>query len=175
MPETQILRATRLFYDLDDQSHLKRLTQEDVSILQAALTALITTLHVPVLPDPIVLAPLQPERAYVFQERSDRLNRLRVRVAGQPERTLPLVSIFAFDLALQGYAAYDTALIILADFFGEKLSRRAFARGQAQYCRYYLALAALLSQKLRQGSVLTSTELATFLNEQHVHLIDSST
>lgn len=162
---TRVLRATRLFAHLDDLCQLKQVEKQDLPILCAGLSELIRALHTPVLPEPGMLPVIFPERVYTFEERSWALNRLRVQVEGRPDRFLPSVSIFAWEMTLSGYATYDTALAILADFFGETLSRRAFARGTLHACRDYAAVAAFLPAKLRHG-VLTSTELAAFLQEQ---------
>jgi hypothetical protein len=161
----QILQAARLFYHLDDLCSLHQLTQQDLQVLQAGLTALIASLHATGRCEPRALPEVLPERSYVLLERDGAPNRLLVRVAGKVDRPLAHVPLFCpWGFTWKGYLARDTALAILADFWGETLSRRGFASGQPRYCQDYLAVANLVERRLRRGGTLRSSDLAAFLH-----------
>ena len=166
----QILQATRLFSHLDDLCGLGKLTQRECQVLQTALTTLITSLHAQhaqVLEDLEALPTVLTVRSYVLLERVAQPARLLAQVAGEKDRLLHHVPIFCpWGFGNAGYPARDTALAILADFWGETLSRRGFAEGVAHYCHAYLAVAELVERRLSGGGVLRTAELAACLHQE---------
>jgi len=170
-PTTQIRLATRLFPHLEDLIGLKHLEPAEVLLLYNALTAWIALLQRQMIPP----EQRETEIAHLFtssrpcryhlQDRFAAQTRLWVEEEGQPTRLLPHVPIFCpWGFGLDSLAARDTALAMLADHFGEPLSRRSFAQGQGQACLFYPVLAAYLHTRAPQGIIQTHEITALLLH-----------
>ncbi len=165
---TQIRLALRLFPHLEELIGLHTLDPQEVLLLYHALTAWIGFLQDQQATREAgmraLVAPARP-RLYRLQDRFAARTRLWVEEEGQPARLLPHVPLFCpWGFGLDSLAARDTALAILADHFGEPLSKRTFLQGQGLACRYYPALAAFLLTSLCQGR-LTTQEVVALLTD----------
>ena len=139
---TQVRRAAHLMAHIEDLQGIGELNAQDVHIIQDALLLLIENIQQDATKDQkdlLVHLPLST-KAYEFHQRNYAPNTIIVYEAGS-QRRLKLVPIFSYRFDLHGLPTLDAALAILADFFGEELSMRAFAAGNAQYCFYYRAFA----------------------------------
>ncbi|BCL83643.1 hypothetical protein ccbrp13_61080 [Ktedonobacteria bacterium brp13] len=142
---TMVRRAAHLMAHIEDLKGLGKLNAQDVHVLQDALLLLIGQIQQDCAKDQtdlLVSLPLPfPTKTYEFQQRNSAPNSIIVYEAGFSERRLKHVPIFSYGFGLTDLPAFDAALAILADFFGEDLSMRAFARGQGHACSYYRAFA----------------------------------
>jgi hypothetical protein len=142
---TRVRRAAQLMAHIEDLQRLDRLDTQDVFVMQDALFLLIEHIQQDSTKDQadlLVCMPLSfPTKVYEFHQRSYAPNNIIVSEVGLPQRRLKHIPIFSYGFGLSGLPALDAALAILADFFEEKLSMRAFAAGKGQYCVYYRTFA----------------------------------
>ena len=168
-PLTQIRLAMRLFPHLEELIGLKKLEPEEVLLLYNALTLWIRVQQTRTgaieqeAMDTSILPMSTTQRTYRLQDRCAAQTRLWVEEEGQPTRFLRHVPLFClWGFGTDSLAARDTALAILADYFGEPLTRRTFAQGQGRACQYYPALVAHLHIRTWNGSINTR-EVTTLL------------
>ena len=142
---TQVRRAAHLLAHIEDLQELGEFHEQDVRVIQDALLLLIEHIQRDALKNQVehpVSLPLSfPAKTYEFYQRMYVPDDILVFAAGLPVRKLKHVPIFAYRFGRSGLPALDAALAVLADFFGEELSMRAFAAGKGQYCFYYRAFA----------------------------------
>lgn len=174
-PATQIRLATRLFPHLEEMIGLKKLEPEEVVLLYNALTLWIrvqqtrTAAAEHETTDTPIWLTSTAQRTYRLQDRWAAQTRLKVSEESQSPRFLPHVPIFCpWGFGTDSLAARDTALAILADYFGEPLSRRTFTQGQGHACQYYPALVTYLHTRARHGIIETREVTALLLHCQKV-------
>mgnify|MGYP001401792710 CR=1 FL=1 len=158
---TMVRLAAHLMAHIEDLQGLGKLNAQDVHVIQDALLLLIGQIQQDCVKDQtnlLVGIPLSfPTKTYEFQQRNSAPNYIIVYESGFPERKLKHVPIFSYGFGLTGLPALDAALAILADFFGEGLSMRAFASGQGYACSYYRVFA---KEVLPRGHVETKHIIA---------------
>lgn len=168
---TRVRSAAHLMGYMEELHGLRRLRTPELHIIQDALLFLIGQIQQDSAKRQIPLSwermPSIPVRIYQFQEGSYASDRLIVYEDGQPERRLRHVPIFSYGFGLAGLAAFDSALAILADAFGETLSLTEFATGHHHYCHVYQAFAKEVIAHPRSQGRFETTRFVTFLRHEY--------
>jgi hypothetical protein len=163
---TRVRYAAHLMPYIEELHGLHKFTAQEVQIIQDALFLLIRDAQQAPAPFPVGLLPPSATKTYEFRQGSSAPDRFVVYEDGQPERTLRHVPIFAYGFGLTGLSALDSAVAILADFFGEPLSLRAFATGHYHYCHLYQAFARDVLTRPRFLGHFETKHILTFLRRQ---------
>ena len=168
---TCVRSAAHLVAYMEELHGLRMFKTPELHLIQDALLLLIGQIQQDAVKSQATLSwesvPLLPAKTYQFQEGSYAPDRLIGYEERQPERRLRHVPIFAFGFGLTGAAAFDTALAILADAFGETLSLREFATGHHHYCSLYQAFAKEVIAHPRSPGRFETTRLVTFLRQEY--------
>jgi hypothetical protein len=168
---TRVRAAAHLLAHMEELHGLRMFKTPELHLIQDALLLLIGQVQQDAAKNHMTLSwesvPPLPAKTYRFQEGSYAPDRLMVYEDGQPERRLRHVPIFAFGFGLAGPAAFDTALAILADAFGETLSLREFATGHHRYCSLYQAFAKEVISNPRSQGRFETARLVTFLRHEY--------
>jgi hypothetical protein len=163
---TRVRYAAHLMPYREELHGLRKFTAQEVHIIQEALFLLIRDVQQASAPFPVDLLSPSATKTYEFRQGSYAPDRFLVYEDGQPERKLRHVPIFAYGFGLTGLYALDSALAILADFFGEPLSLRAFATGHYHYCHLYQAFAREVLTRPRFLGHIGTKHIQAFLRRQ---------
>jgi hypothetical protein len=165
MKTTQVRCATRLMKHVEDLQGLGHLKMQEVFLIQDGLLLLIEQFQQDATKKqaafPVSLPLSFPAKTYELKQRSAASIHIIVSEA-EIRRRLRHVPIFSYSFGLVGLSALDASLAILADFFGEELSMRAFAAGAGYYCTYYRSFA---KEVLPLGH-FTTKQMMTFLHRE---------
>ena len=168
---TRVRSAAHLVAYMEELHGLRMFKTPELHLIQDALLLLIGQIQQDAAKSQTTLSwervPALPAKTYQFQEGSYAPDRLMIYEDGQPERRLRHVPIFAFGFGLAGSAAFDTALAILADTFGESLSLKEFATGHHRYCSLYQAFAKEVISNPRSPGRFETAHLVPFLRHEY--------
>ena len=168
---TRVRSAAHLVAYMEELHGLRMFKTPELHLIQDALLLLIEQIQQDAAKNQVTLSwesvPPLPAKTYQFQEGSYAPDRLIVYEDGQPERRLRHVPIFSYGFGLAGSAAFDTALAILADSFGETLSLREFATGHHRYCSLYQTFAKEVLAHPRSQGRFETARLVTFLRHEY--------
>jgi hypothetical protein len=168
---TRVRTAAHLVAYMEELHGLRMFKTPELHLIQDALLLLIGQMQQDAANHQATLSwervPALPAKIYQFQEGNYTPDRLIVCEDGQPARRLRHVPIFAYGFGLAGLAAFDTALAILADIFGEALSLTEFATGHHYYCHVYLAFAKEVISNPRSPGRFETAQIATFLRQEY--------